>query len=86
MEIHSTTVEARAGVILTARLLDGGLVVTRLGEHPESKPQYPIMLKMLLDNREWLRSQDKQAFLKTLATKRTAEILLPRNTSQFFAG
>ena len=74
------------GVTLTARLVDDGMVVTRLGGHPESEPQQQIMLKMLLDNRPLLKAEDKEKFLKTLAEKHAAEIFLPNNTSQFFAG
>jgi hypothetical protein len=74
------------GVILTARLLDDGTITARLGDHPESKPQHPAMLEMQLDSNVRLSAQDREEFLKRLTEKHTAEIFLPRNTSQFFAG
>jgi hypothetical protein len=69
-----------AGTSLTARLMDDGTVKTRLGYHPESKPQNIVMLKMQLDN-SLLTAAQKDDFLKRLADKRIAVAVLPRRTS-----
>jgi hypothetical protein len=83
-------VPVRRGVTLTARLLDNDLVITCLsglpGAHPPpSKPQRFEMLTMQLDNSQ-LSLSEKEAFEKALRANGTAEIFLPRHTSQFFAG
>jgi hypothetical protein len=74
-----------AGTPLTARLMDDGTVRTRLGDHPESKAQNIVMLKMQLDN-SLLNPVQKQDFLKRLSEKRVAAVVLPRGTSRFSAG
>jgi hypothetical protein len=80
-----------AGVTLTAYLLDDGLIQAQLSGlsgavPPLSKPQHIDMLHLQLNNCAMLTVAQREAFLKELQAKRTAQIFLPRNTSIFFAG
>jgi hypothetical protein len=84
-----TTARNGSGVTLTARLLDDGSVITCLtglsvAHPPPSEPQHFDMLMMQLNNSP-LTEDKKEAFIKALRKDGTADIFLPRHTSQLFA-
>ncbi len=81
----------RAGVTLTAYLLEDGLIQAQLSglsgaAPPLSIPQHMNMLLMQLNDCVGLTATQKEEFLKELKEKRTAAIFLPRNNANFFAG
>ena len=72
----------RAVTRLTLFLNNDGLLVTRIDSHPESRPQDPVMLDVLLAGKPGLNA--KGALRKALAEKHTVQIFRPIGTHSSF--
>lgn len=65
------------GTIFKAHLLNDNLVVTQLGDWPESKPQNWKMARSHLNRHITLTDDERDAFIRNLAISGYAEIVLP---------
>lgn len=85
------TYQRGPGFTLTAHLLDNGLIRTEIsglsqGVPQVSPPQHIDMLHSMLNTRPWVPMSEKETFFRDLHANRRAQIFIPRNTAQFFAG